>query len=129
MYVQARPSGRLLSYDPATGRTTVLANDIWFANGVALSRDESFVAFVETNGLRVHRYWLKGTDQGPPSISRDQANLMSLYLELLPGSSIELNESDQMLSVAVIDPTHVRWRQVQPPVPCMRGRSYEPNPP
>ena len=31
-----------------------------FANGVALSRDESFIAVVETNTQTVHRVWLAG---------------------------------------------------------------------
>eukprot|EP00967_Tisochrysis_lutea_P130690 scaffold226415_cov19-Tisochrysis_lutea.AAC.2 len=30
-----------------------------FANGVALSEDESFVAIAETAGFRIHRFWLK----------------------------------------------------------------------
>jgi hypothetical protein len=57
---QGSYSGRLLKYQPSTGRTVVLAEGIWYANGVALSHDESFVAVVETNQLRVLRYWLKG---------------------------------------------------------------------
>ncbi|KAF8697805.1 hypothetical protein HU200_035293 [Digitaria exilis] len=33
--LEARPHGRLLSFDPATGRTAVLGRDLYFANGVA----------------------------------------------------------------------------------------------
>ena len=36
--LEARPHGRLLRYDPASRRTTVLLRDLYFANGVALSR-------------------------------------------------------------------------------------------
>lgn len=35
-----------------------------YANGVALAKDESFVAVVETNRFRVLRYWLKGPRVG-----------------------------------------------------------------
>lgn len=60
MWVQGRASGRLLSYNPATRKTHVVAQDIWFANGVTLSKDESFAAVVETNVQRIHRIWLSG---------------------------------------------------------------------
>ena len=58
--VQGAASGRLLSYNPKTGKTHVVAQGFWFANGVALSRDESFIAVVETNTQTVHRVWLAG---------------------------------------------------------------------
>ena len=61
------PTGRLLRYDPASGTTTVLATKLWYANGVALAADESFVAVAETNVFRVMRYWLKG-----PKVNRMQ---------------------------------------------------------
>lgn len=59
LYACGKPTGRVLTYEPSTGRTRVLVEGIWYANGVALSADESFVAFVETNMLRVRRLWLK----------------------------------------------------------------------
>ena len=58
--MQGDPSGRLLSYNPATKKTHVVAQGFWFANGVALSKDESFIAVVETNTQTVHRVWLAG---------------------------------------------------------------------
>ena len=59
-----RPSGRLLCYDPATRSTTVLASDLFFANGVALSPDEDFVLVVQTFALCVSRVWLAGPRRG-----------------------------------------------------------------
>jgi sugar lactone lactonase YvrE len=58
--LQAKATGKLLRYIAATGETHALANGIWYANGVALSADESFVAVVETSRTRVLRHWLKG---------------------------------------------------------------------
>ena len=57
---QGGATGRLLRYSPETGKTECLAEGIWYANGVALSADESFVLVVETWTLRVLRFWLKG---------------------------------------------------------------------
>ncbi|MBU6950229.1 SMP-30/gluconolactonase/LRE family protein [Hahella sp. HN01] len=62
--IESRPHGRLLRYDPATGATTVLLDDLYFANGVALSQNEDFVAVCETGRYRVRRYWLQGPKQG-----------------------------------------------------------------
>ncbi|KAG2486526.1 hypothetical protein HYH03_014827 [Edaphochlamys debaryana] len=69
------PSGRLLRYDPASRRTEVLASGIFFANGVALSADESFVTVVETTRRRVLRHWLKGPKAGTTDV----------LIERLPG--------------------------------------------
>ncbi|PNH11070.1 Adipocyte plasma membrane-associated protein [Tetrabaena socialis] len=49
------PAGRLLRYDPATARTEVLAGELWYGNGVALSADEDFVLVVESIRTRVMR--------------------------------------------------------------------------
>eukprot|EP00199_Chlamydomonas_sp_CCMP681_P002198 CAMPEP_0119102030 /NCGR_PEP_ID=MMETSP1180-20130426/907_1 /TAXON_ID=3052 ORGANISM="Chlamydomonas cf sp, Strain CCMP681" /NCGR_SAMPLE_ID=MMETSP1180 /ASSEMBLY_ACC=CAM_ASM_000741 /LENGTH=416 /DNA_ID=CAMNT_0007086243 /DNA_START=1 /DNA_END=1251 /DNA_ORIENTATION=+ len=57
-------TGRLMVYHPNNGSLHVLAKGFWFPNGVALSSDESFVAFAETNQFRVLRYWLKGEKAG-----------------------------------------------------------------
>jgi sugar lactone lactonase YvrE len=56
--------GRLLRWDPATRKTTVLVDGFSYANGVALSADESWLAVVETNLARVHRHWLRGPRSG-----------------------------------------------------------------
>ena len=49
-------TGRLLKYDPATRRTEQLASGFWFANGVALAADESFVVVAESTRTRVNKY-------------------------------------------------------------------------
>jgi sugar lactone lactonase YvrE len=57
-------TGRLLAYDPATGRATTLLDGLSFANGVAVSPDQSFVLVNETGEYRVVRYWLSGPRSG-----------------------------------------------------------------
>ena len=63
--VKGAATGRLLKFDPRSGRTLCLVEGIWFANGVALSVDESFVLVAETWGLRILRHWLKGPKVTP----------------------------------------------------------------
>lgn len=53
-------TGRLLQYNPNTGRVEVLMSQIGFANGVALSRDGSFLLVGETTTSTIHRFWLRG---------------------------------------------------------------------
>lgn len=65
---ERRPSGRLFVYDPQSGSLTVLLDNLYFANGVALSADEDFVLVNETYEHRVIRYWLRGADKGKAEI-------------------------------------------------------------
>lgn len=68
---ESRPWGRLIRYEPASGRVTTLLNDLYFANGVALSKDESFVLVAETYRYRIIRYWLKGPKAGQHDVFID----------------------------------------------------------
>ncbi|KAG2493647.1 hypothetical protein HYH03_008164 [Edaphochlamys debaryana] len=66
------PTGRLLRYDPASGRTQALVRRLWYANGVALAADESFVAVAESVRARVMRHWLKGPKAGTTDVLIDR---------------------------------------------------------
>ncbi|SFB99978.1 SMP-30/Gluconolaconase/LRE-like region-containing protein [Nocardioides terrae] len=57
--VQATRTGRLVRLAP-DGETSVEVEGLSFANGVALSSDEAFVAVAETAGRTVVRHWLDG---------------------------------------------------------------------
>lgn len=59
-----RPNGRLLAFDPKTGQTRTILRDLYFANGVAVSPDQSFVLVCETETYAIKRIWLKGEKQG-----------------------------------------------------------------
>lgn len=69
--LEHQPNGRFLSYDPRTKQTRVLLRDLYFANGVAVSPDQSFVLVNDTGAYRVRRYWLKGEKQGQSDIFID----------------------------------------------------------
>jgi sugar lactone lactonase YvrE len=73
--LELRPHGSLLMYDPDTGRTSKLLDQLYFANGVALSADESFLLVNETWKYRILRYWLKG----------DRAGQQEVFIDNLPG--------------------------------------------
>jgi hypothetical protein len=70
-----RPNGRLLAYEPVTKRTRVVLDQIYFANGVAISPDQSFLLVVETGLYRVRRLWLSGEKKG----------ITEIFIDNLPG--------------------------------------------
>jgi sugar lactone lactonase YvrE len=73
--------GRLLVYDPATGRATTLLQGLNFPNGVALSPEQNYLLLVETGMYRVLRYWLSGPRAGE----------VELFIDALPGFPDNLN--------------------------------------
>ena len=62
--LDGRPLGRLLAYEPKTGTTRLVLDDLYYANGITLAPDESFVLVTESWAYRVTRYWLAGSKQG-----------------------------------------------------------------
>jgi len=62
--IEHRGNGRLLVWDPTTGKATTVMRGIHFANGVALADDESYVLVSETGSYRVLRHWLSGPRGG-----------------------------------------------------------------
>jgi len=61
---EARPTGRLLRYDQATRRTSVVLDRLVFSNGVALGPGDEFVLVAETLAARITRHWLRGPKAG-----------------------------------------------------------------
>ncbi|EFJ08571.1 hypothetical protein SELMODRAFT_428783 [Selaginella moellendorffii] len=62
--LESRPNGRILKFDPSSRTTSVLLKDLYFPNGVALSRDENYLVFCETSKARCRKYWLRGEKMG-----------------------------------------------------------------
>ena len=56
--------GRLLVFDMASCKTKTLVEGLNFANGVAVSHDQTYVLVNETGRYRVIRYWLAGPKKG-----------------------------------------------------------------
>jgi hypothetical protein len=76
-------TGRLLRRDP-NGDVDVLADGLHFANGVALSEDESFVVVAETGAYRLTRIWLTGAKAGTRDVLID--NLPGIPDNMASGS-------------------------------------------
>lgn len=57
-------NGRLLRYKPESGEVDVLANGIWFANGIGVDKDEKFIVVSETFAARYLKYHIQGPKQG-----------------------------------------------------------------
>ena len=64
-------SGRLLRPAPRPAPSRWSSTRLRFANGVALSADESFVAVAETGGRTVVRHWLTGPRTGQTDLLVD----------------------------------------------------------
>lgn len=94
-FLQDTRSGRLLRRD-VDGTVTVVMDDLAFANGVALSRDEDFVAVAETGAGTVVRWWLAGPRAG----ERD------FLVRELPGYPDNISRgTDGLIWVTVAEPT------------------------
>ena len=63
--------GQVIEFNPATGVARVIMDDLDFANGIALTGDESALLVVETGSYRVLRYWLRGPRAGDTEILID----------------------------------------------------------
>jgi len=68
--LEGQASGRLFALTP-DGDLTLLADDLAFANGVAVSADQSFVLVNETGRSRITRVWLTGEKAGQKDIFAD----------------------------------------------------------
>lgn len=66
--VEHSANGRILKYDPATGETSVFADGLTFANGVAVNEASDALFVIETGDYRVWRYPLAG---GPGTVIVD----------------------------------------------------------
>jgi len=63
--------GRLFSYEPKGRELRLLLEDLYFANGVAVAADDSFLLFNETSEYRVTKLWLTGERAGKTEIVID----------------------------------------------------------
>jgi ribose transport system permease protein len=81
--LEGRGSGRLVCYDPATGKTRTVVDHVRFCNGVCLTHDAMAILFCETFGLRLMRYWIDGPKKGKTEVALDH----------LPGSPDNINRA------------------------------------
>ena len=73
--LESAPNGRLLKYDINTGECSVVLDELFFANGVAVSPDETYVLVNETTRYRVKRVYVRGPRKGD----------VEVFIDNLPG--------------------------------------------
>lgn len=66
--LEHRGNGRLLEYHPATGETSVVKDGLYFANGVAVSTDQTYVLVNETSSYTVQKVWISGDNAGESEV-------------------------------------------------------------
>jgi sugar lactone lactonase YvrE len=85
--IEHQPNGRFLSYDPKTQKTQTIFKGLYFANGVAISPDQTFVLVAETGLYRVLKFPVTGTQRGQYEV----------FIDNLPGfpDGISSNHKDK----------------------------------
>ena len=124
--LEHRPNGRLLVYDPLSGQTDLLCDSLYFANGVAVSADTSFVLVNETNTYSVRRYWLSGP----------RAGTSEMFIENLPSFPDGISRgSDGIFWLALVSPRNALvdqlmdkpfWRKVLARLPAFLQPAPQP---
>jgi ribose transport system permease protein len=81
--LEARGNGRIICYDPATGKTETVLRNLVFPNGVCIGSDNQSVLFAETWRCAIKRYWFDGPKKGQ----------LETVLENLPGFPDNINRA------------------------------------
>ncbi len=108
--LEHQPNGRLLALEPQSRRPRTLLRGIYFANGVAVSPDQTFVLVAETGEYRIRRVWLKEPKMGQNDI----------FIDNLPGfpDGISSNGRDRFW-LALVTPRQALFDRMLP-YPFMR---------
>jgi sugar lactone lactonase YvrE len=109
--LEHQPNGRLLALDPQSQKPRTLLRGLYFANGVAVSSDQSFVLVAETGMYRVRRVWLK-----EPKLGQDD-----IFIDNLPGfpDGISSNGRDRFW-LALVTPRQALFDRRLLPHPFLR---------
>jgi sugar lactone lactonase YvrE len=109
--LEHQPNGRLLALDPKSQKPRTLLRGLYFANGVAVSPDQSFVLVAETGMYRVRRVWLK-----EPKLGQDD-----IFIDNLPGfpDGISSNGRDRFW-LALVTPRQALFDRRLLPHPFLR---------
>ena len=73
--LESLPNGRLVKYDIASGECSTVLSDLYFANGVAVAPDDSYVLVNETMRYRTKRLFVRGP----------RAGVVETFIDNLPG--------------------------------------------
>lgn len=103
--LEHQPNGRLMALNPQMQKPRTLLRGIYFANGVAVSPDQTFVLVAETGRYRIRRYWLKDPKEG----------MDDTFIDNLPGfpDGISSNGVDKFW-VALVTPRQALFDKLLP---------------
>lgn len=103
--LEHQPNGRLLALDPQSRRPRTLLRDLYFANGVAVSPDQTFVLVAETGKYRIRRVWIREPKLG----------MNDMFVENLPGfpDGISSNRRDRFW-LAIVAPRQAAFDRMLP---------------
>jgi ribose transport system permease protein len=91
--LEGRGNGRLICFDPKTGKTQTVLRGLMFPNGITICRDRQSLLFAETWGCRINRYWFDGPNKGKREV----------FVDNLPGYPDNLNRgSDGTFWIALL---------------------------
>ncbi|XP_049399977.1 protein STRICTOSIDINE SYNTHASE-LIKE 4-like [Solanum stenotomum] len=85
--LEAKPHGQLLKYSPSLNQTSVILDNLGFANGVALSADQDYLVVCESWKFRCLKYWLKGEMKGQTDMFIDNLVGAPDNIKLAPDGS------------------------------------------
>nr|AFK33536.1 unknown [Medicago truncatula] len=105
LLVSGDKTGRLMKYDKSTKEVKVLLRGLAFPNGVALSKDGSFLLVAETSNCRILRLWLHGPKAGKVSTFVDlpgfpdniRRNSYGQFWVALYSSAVKLSDEGEIL--------------------------------
>ncbi|CAM8956344.1 unnamed protein product [Rhodiola kirilowii] len=98
--LEGKPHGRFLSYNPCTKVTEVLVRDLYFANGVVVSEDQTHAIFCETVMQRCMKYHLKGSKGGT----------VEKFIDGLPGGPDNIHyNNDGLYSIGLSTGASFTW--------------------
>ncbi|MDR5653304.1 ABC transporter permease [Ruixingdingia sedimenti] len=81
--LENRGDGRVICYDPATGRSHTAIKGLTFPNGICVTRDGQAILVAETWSARIRKYWIAGPKKGQ----------LEMLIEDLPGYPDNINRS------------------------------------
>ncbi|KAL2534416.1 Protein STRICTOSIDINE SYNTHASE-LIKE 4 [Abeliophyllum distichum] len=92
--LEGKPHGQLLKYNSSSKETSILLDNLGFANGVALSTYQDYLIVCETWKFRCLKHWLKEEKKGQTEV----------FIDNLPGGPDNINLApDGSFWIAVLD--------------------------
>lgn len=108
--IEARGDGGLFRRDP-DGTVTAVLDNLYFANGLTPTLDDSALVFAETQGRRLSKYWLSGP----------RAGTVTPLAEHLPAMPDNISTgSDGRIWVAMVTPRNTTADALAPRAPLLR---------